>query len=141
MAIRYNTLMTSHKWHVYVLKLQKNKWYVGITTKSPEQELALHKSGKGSAWTKQHKPISLHFTREMGELATDRAEMVLDRAVRKYVDQHGVDNVRGGYLDGLTTTTEKKSRRIKVGSEGQVIIFAFIEAIVIVVLLVQRLPK
>lgn len=133
--------MTAKNWHVYVLKLQKDKWYVGITTKTPDQELANHKAGKAGEWTRKYKPVSLQFKRDMGELPPERAEMVLDRAMRKYVKEHGADNVRGGYLDGLNTATEKKSRKIKLGSEGQILIFAFVEAIVIVVLLIQRLPN
>lgn len=131
-------------WHVYVLKLQKDKWYVGVTRKDPEVMLNEHKAGKGTAWTKKYKPVSLAFKRDMGELPAERAEMLVDRAMRKYVKEHGVDNVRGGYLDGIEAT-EKKSKRVpKIkmpASEGQVVIFALVEAIVIIVLLVQRLPK
>lgn len=132
---------TKH-WHVYVLKLQKNKWYVGVTTKQPEQILSEHKAGKGNDWTRKYKPVDLHFHRDMGELPSDRAEMLVDRAMRKYVKEHGADNVRGGYLDGLTEKHEKQSRfKFKLPtSEGQLLIFALIEAIVIIVLLIQRLP-
>jgi predicted GIY-YIG superfamily endonuclease len=129
--------------HVYVLKLQKNKWYVGVTTKNPEDELAAHKAGKGNSWTKQYKPIAIHFKRDMGELPADRAEMLEDRAMRKYVKEHGADNVRGGYLEGIETQSKKKRRfKFRVpASEGQLLIFVVIEATVIVWLLVQRLPK
>jgi predicted GIY-YIG superfamily endonuclease len=74
---------------LYVLQLEDDKWYVGKTddiTKRYEQ----HKSGKGSVWTKEYKPIKLVETRTITSVH-DETNVTKD-LMKKY----GVDNVRGG---------------------------------------------
>lgn len=43
----------------YVLQLQDDCWYVGVT-KDLNSRISSHFSGKGSKWTQLHKPISIH---------------------------------------------------------------------------------
>ena len=45
--------------NLYVLKLVKNKYYVGITCKNVHVRVSQHKNGKGAAWTKLYKPVNV----------------------------------------------------------------------------------
>ena len=77
------------KTNIYVLKLQGNKYYVG---KSHDvigryQE---HMSGKGSAWTKKHKPMSLVESRD------GVSPLMEDMVTKEYMAKYGIENVRGG---------------------------------------------
>ena len=44
--------------YTYLLKLENNCWYVG-KSESITTRLKQHFTGKGSAWTKKHKPVAL----------------------------------------------------------------------------------
>ena len=74
---------------IYVLKLQRNKYYVGKTT-NPTYRLDDHFSEGGSAWTKKYKPISIH------ELKPDRNDTDEQIVTQEYMQKYGIDNVRGG---------------------------------------------
>ena len=43
--------------NLYILKCKDNKYYIGTTHKETNERLSQHMSGKGSAWTKKHKPL------------------------------------------------------------------------------------
>ena len=43
--------------HIYILQLENNKYYIGKTN-NPSFRINDHFTGKGSAWTSIHKPIS-----------------------------------------------------------------------------------
>ena len=44
--------------YVYILKLVKNKYYIGKTN-NPDFRLDSHFTNKGCQWTKKYKPIDL----------------------------------------------------------------------------------
>lgn len=72
---------------VYVLELENGNYYVGFSKNIPKR-LKLHFSGKGSMWTKLHKPIRVVETIE-GSLITEL------KTTLKYVFVYGSDKVRG----------------------------------------------
>ena len=74
---------------VYVLKLEKRKYYVGIT-KTPDKRIADHFENNGSSWTKKYKPI------DVVEVIPNCDNYDEDKYTRKYMDKYGIDNVRGG---------------------------------------------
>jgi predicted GIY-YIG superfamily endonuclease len=74
---------------LYVLELEDNKWYVGKTD-DIHKRFDQHKTGKGSEWTKEYKPIKIHETRKITSVH-DETNVTKD-LMKKY----GVDNVRGG---------------------------------------------
>lgn len=74
---------------LYVLKLQNGKYYVGKTD-DINRRYAEHKAGKGSEWTKLHKPVKILETRQ---LKSEQDETNLTKELMK---KHGVDKVRGG---------------------------------------------
>lgn len=74
--------------NIYILKLSKNKWYVG-KSENPLKRYQEHLNGTGSAWTKLYTPISLEKTIE--GTAFDE-----DKITKEYMSKYGIENVRGG---------------------------------------------
>ena len=75
--------------YIYVLKLQKNKYYVGKTT-DPKFRLETHLTSGGSWFTRKFKPIQVH---EVRPDCTDHDEQ---RITQEYMVKYGIHNVRGG---------------------------------------------
>ncbi len=85
-------------WWLYILELEKNKWYVGITSKTPKKRLHEHKIGRGANWTRLYKPVEVHYTKDLGVVDVERARLYEGRVTRKYMEKYGDNNVRGGDL-------------------------------------------
>jgi len=75
--------------YLYVLKLEKSKWYVGKTS-DVMKRYQQHVDGKGSAWTTKYSPISLV---ESKPISSHHDE---NNVTKDYMKKYGVDNVRGG---------------------------------------------
>lgn len=73
---------------IYVLKLNKNKYYVGKTN-NPKFRLESHFNSNGSEWTKKYKPIECIELKEGDEYDEDKFTI-------KYMTKYGMNNVRGG---------------------------------------------
>ena len=74
---------------LYVLKLEKGKWYVGKTTDIMKR-YQQHLNGSGSAWTSKYTPVSLVESRP---IASSHDE---NNVTKDYMKKYGVENVRGG---------------------------------------------
>ena len=74
---------------VYVLKLEKGKYYVGKTNHD-FQRLEQHKSGRGASWTKKYKPLSI-VSVQSGMKSVDE-DLITLQTMKKF----GIENVRGG---------------------------------------------
>lgn len=87
---------SKHYW-LYVLKLRTGKYYVGITTKTPEARLKEHLSGfMGAAWTRKYKPLKIIDRKDLGLTEESKAQAYENKIVRKYIKKYGIDSVRGG---------------------------------------------
>lgn len=87
-----------HYW-LYVLRLEEGKFYVGVTSKSVEERFKQHQNEYFAAeWTKIYKPISIHQSRDLGVTTYERAEQYENKVTRKYIQEYGLSNVRGGNL-------------------------------------------
>ena len=75
---------------IYVLKCEKNKWYVGKTTKSIRERYDEHINGNGSEFTKINKPIEI-YDGFISNCVFDE-----DNTTKKYMNMYGIENVRGG---------------------------------------------
>ena len=79
----------------YVLECQPSvrggrpNYYVGISMCSLHSRLAQHFAGRGSKWTRQHKPVKIHSIRWGGTDVERRVTIQMARI-------HGADCVRGG---------------------------------------------
>jgi cellular nucleic acid-binding protein len=79
---------------IYVLQLEKGKYYIGKTN-NPQFRLENHFQSNGSAWTKKYKPIRIV------ELLPNCDDYDEDKYTQKYMDKYGVENVRGGSFVSL----------------------------------------
>ena len=74
---------------IYVLLCEKNKWYVGKTNKKPVERFKEHLAGKGSAWTRKYKPITIAEIYEGDNFDENKK-------TKELMSKHGINNVRGG---------------------------------------------
>lgn len=75
--------------YIYVLKLQRQKYYVGKTN-NPDFRLNTHFEEGGSAFTKRYKPLQIH------EVRPDCSDHDEQRITQEYMGKYGIQNVRGG---------------------------------------------
>lgn len=85
-------------WWLYVLALQQGKYYVGITSQTPEIRFQEHLHGRKSYWTEQYPPIKIIQTVNLGDLDEESAKTYENKVTRKYMKAKGINNVRGGDL-------------------------------------------
>lgn len=79
---------------LYVLRLQDNCWYIGMS-RNVDRRFKAHQKGK-TIWTKQHPPIEVAEVRETGLTSDSEASRLEDELTLEYARQYGVDRVRGG---------------------------------------------
>lgn len=75
--------------NIYILKLRSGKYYVGKSA-NPMERYQQHLDGKGSAWTKKYKPVSLE------KVISNVSPFDEDKYTKEYMKKHGIENVRGG---------------------------------------------
>ena len=100
--------------YIYCLLLENNKYYIGKTN-NPNYRLNDHLKGKGSAWTRLHKPVKLL------ELITNCDDYDEDKYVRIYMDKYGINNVRGGSFSKikLSQNTKKQLEQMSRGTNDR----------------------
>jgi hypothetical protein len=74
---------------IYVLQLEQEKYYIG-KTENPNFRIEQHFQSGGAVWTKKYNPISVI------KIIPDCDDYDEDKYTRKYMDNYGIDNVRGG---------------------------------------------
>jgi predicted GIY-YIG superfamily endonuclease len=99
-------MFIKYKIMIYILKLENNKYYVGVTS-NLDKRLTDHMHGKGSEWTKKYKMKSLY------KLIHDYNAFDEDRYTKEYMNKFGIDNVRGGSYSNFYLTPEQKKLLIK----------------------------
>ena len=80
--------------NIYILKLQNGKYYVGKSD-NPMLRYQEHLNGKGSAWTRKYKPISVE------KIIENASHFDEDKYTKEYMAKYGIDNVRGGTYVGI----------------------------------------
>lgn len=86
-----------HYW-IYVLELNDNKYYVGMTTqRNADGRIGQHKNGFYSAqWVKRYGYKSTMQVHDLGLTTYTEAEEVETRLTFDMMKQYGIENVRGG---------------------------------------------
>lgn len=79
---------------LYVLKLEDDCWYIGMS-RNVDRRYKAHLKGK-TLWTGLHKPIEIHEVRETGVSSDSEAGQMEDQLTIEYARQYGTDKVRGG---------------------------------------------
>lgn len=77
------------KTNIYVLRLKDGNYYVGKSS-DPIKRYQEHLEGKGSAWTKLHKPV------ECVKVISNVSPFEEDKVTKELMAKHGIDKVRGG---------------------------------------------
>ena len=75
---------------VYCLKLEDEKYYVGMTYNF-NLRYAQHECGEGARWTRRHRPI------DVVEIIPNSGGEMENLKTKEYVEKYGWENVRGGY--------------------------------------------
>lgn len=100
------------EWFVYVLLLEGDKYYVGITTEVKRRfEEHQTQDKKGANWCKKHKAIKI-----VEEIATKTKRMkeaviIEDLVTLRYIKNFGYSNVRGGRYFGSDRKIRSKSEK------------------------------
>lgn len=74
---------------LYVLRLENDCYYIGITT-NLDHRLKNQLDGKGAIWVKKHKPL------ELVHVIDDIKDINVNQFVKSYMAKFGIDKVRGG---------------------------------------------
>lgn len=86
-------------YYLYVLKLEGKKFYIGVTSKQPQERFLEHKNGfYGAEWTKLYKPIAIEQTVDLGITTYSKAETYENKITHVYIRKYGLNNVRGGNI-------------------------------------------
>lgn len=126
------------RWHLYVLRLQDGKFYVGITSKTPEIRMQEHLDGiRAAYWTAKHKPIEIIHTEDLGVIDKSKAEKRENRMVRALMKQRGINNVRGGDLTDVEPYIERFGYICDKGS-WDTLIYIILSMMFIAYLLVDK---
>lgn len=103
-------MQKNKNWTLYILRLEQGKYYVGITTKTPEKRLWEHQNNiRAAYWTKLYRPEAIIYQKLLGEISEDKAKRYENKMVRACFEKYGLNNVRGGNL----TNTADYVRRFK----------------------------
>lgn len=99
--------------NIYILKLEKQKFYVG-KTENVSRRYQEHVNGTGSTWTKKYKPVSLE------KVISNASPFDEDKYVKEYMSKYGIDNVRGGaYVTEMLTGAQRDilSKEIRAATD------------------------
>lgn len=92
-------MQANRRWWLYILRLEDEKFYVGITSKTPEIRMREHQNRVRVAyWTAKHRPTEVIYSKDLGIIEKERAEKIENKYVRKIMKEKGVNKVRGGDL-------------------------------------------
>lgn len=88
-----------HYW-LYVLKLENDKYYIGITARfNPQDRIQQHISGYyGAKWTKKYPPTETLELIDLGLTTSEQAERGEKIKTLDYMAKYGYQNVRGADL-------------------------------------------
>ena len=78
------------KTNVYILRLLRDKYYVGIS-QNPTRRIKEHFANKGAGWTREHKPVAVEAVINGVDVFEE------DMWTKRLMAEHGILNVRGGY--------------------------------------------
>lgn len=104
--------MAKHNHYVYSLNLEDGRKYVGKTD-NISARLKQHFSGRGAAWTKKYKPVSVNHVQMCRTPTTQaKAETIVYKKLAAY---HGPKVVRGSYA---TSSRERGQRQAARAPRG-----------------------
>jgi len=81
--------------YIYCLLLEGNHFYIGQTT-NVQLRFIKHQKGKGSSWTKIHRPVKIIEFDTYKNVTESECVDLEDNKTQEYADKYGTDKVRGG---------------------------------------------
>ena len=93
---------------IYVLYLENEKYYVGITKDLPNR-FAEHKLRMGAAWTTKNKVIGIVYTKDLRTANKADAEKKENDLTKELMKCFGIDDVRGGDFCRVSDALTRKS--------------------------------
>ena len=98
-------------WYVYILKLEDEKYYIGIAIDPNKRFLEHQQQGKDCAsWCEKHKPIEIIEIIETNYKAIKDATLNEGIHTLRYIETFGAENVRGGRYLGNVSSVKRKSK-------------------------------
>lgn len=94
--------------HLYVLELQGGRYYVG-QAKDPDRRIRKHFNGSGAEWTRIHPPLREISRTDLGLVDYRTGELAENTAVLELMQQHGFQNVRGGFFTNISVEHTAKA--------------------------------
>lgn len=94
-SVEPNAHAESGVWKLYLLELENNNLYVGIT-RDVDKRFEQHRSGTGSQWTSRHKPLRLLRYVNTGLTSESEATRIEDALTVQTMELFGRHRVRGG---------------------------------------------
>jgi predicted GIY-YIG superfamily endonuclease len=126
---------TKHFW-LYVLALEQGKYYVGITSKTPEIRFKQHQKGfAGASWTKQYKPLSVIDSKDLGLIGVEEAQNYENKVVRRYIKEYGLNNVRGGDITVTDELIPRFGRLFSKDNWDAITVIVFLLVIMVIIVL------
>lgn len=130
--------MYKRRWWLYILKLENDKWYVGITSKTPDERFAEHKLGKRAAyWTMKHKPIAIERFEDLGVVTKQHAEEYENKITRSLIKERGLNNVRGGDLRDIDEYV-RRFGRVYIKKDWQDLVYITAMFVLLVLFVVDK---
>jgi predicted GIY-YIG superfamily endonuclease len=91
-----------HYW-LYALKLNDDKYYVGMTAKkNPYDRILQHgnldENSYSATWTKLHTPLEVLEIRDIGDVTKSQAKELEQQLTQAYMKAYGYQKVRGGQV-------------------------------------------
>ena len=126
-------------WNLYILKLEDDKFYVGVTSKTPEIRMQEHMRGvRAAKWTQRYKPIKIFDQRVLGEMLYDEAVKYETKVTKRYMRKYGFNNVRGGDLTDESDYV-KRFHHLYLKDDWEVITVVVMLLLIILLLFIERL--
>lgn len=85
----------SYSLNLYVLKLIKDKYYVGISRNDITIRYNQHLKGQGATWTRIYKPLYIIESIKTNTMFDE------DKYTKMYMNKFGIENVRGGSYSNI----------------------------------------
>lgn len=99
---------------IYILSLENNRFYVGKTD-NIDFRIEQHFNSNASVWTRKYKPISII------DIIKNCDDFDEDKYTIKYMEQYGIENVRGGIFCSLELQPDEINliKKMIIGSSNR----------------------
>ena len=98
---------------LYVLRLEQDKYYIGITTQTVEARFEEHlKGSRSSYWTTKFKPLEVIDAEDLGMITKMQAEEIEDKVTIECMQKYGAENVQGGHFTSRDDVFTIKFHRV-----------------------------